>query len=120
MYNHYLYDDHDPFDDLFVDVSHEKNVPEVEAATPAASSPISEIPDEKISEDSVKPTDAQPVHHIEKNPKSGLQQGLHSILSRFKQGDNSLISLLILAFLLLDADEDERLIIIALAFLLGL
>ncbi len=56
----------------------------------------------------------------EKEKEEAKQTGsLSSLFSKFG-GDNSLITLLILAFLIFDADEDERLIILALAFLMGI
>lgn len=55
----------------------------------------------------------------EKKEESKPASGLNSLFSKFG-GDNNLITLLILAFLLFDADEDERLIILALAFLMGI
>ena len=116
MYNHYLYDDRDAFENLYVDVSEEMK----EAASPAASSPAEEPASAEIPPESTDTTKAQPVGQLHRGKKPGLAQGLGSILARFKSGDTSLISLLILAFLLLDAEDDERLIIIALAFLLGL
>lgn len=44
---------------------------------------------------------------------------LSSIFSKLG-GENNLITLLILAFLLFDAEEDERLIILALALFMGI
>lgn len=113
MYNHYLYDDRDAFDDLYVDVSDEMK---------AASSPEEEAAhtDSESQQNAAKASKSDPTAESVSSGVAGLARGLSSILSRFKSGDNSLTSLLILAFLLLDADEDERLIILALAFLLGL
>lgn len=52
-------------------------------------------------------------------PEEAKQTGiLSSIFSKF--GDNNLITLLILAFLLFDAEDDERLIILALAIFMGI
>lgn len=116
MYNHYLYDDRDAFEDLYIDVSDEMK----EAAPPAASSPAETPVSGEIPPETEAAPKAQPAGLFHSSGKSGLTQGLGSLLARFKSGDNSLISLFILAFLLLDAEEDERLIIIALAFLLGL
>lgn len=55
----------------------------------------------------------------EKKEEAKPANALSSLFSKFS-GDNSFITLLILAFLLFDADEDERLIILALAFLMGI
>ncbi len=55
----------------------------------------------------------------EKKEEAKPTGGLSSLFSKFG-GDNSFITLLILAFLLFDAEDDERLIILALAFLIGI
>ena len=101
MYNHYLYDDRDAFEDLYVDVS----APEPEAPEPEPPKPDAPPPDD------------QPAPKAQQHGGGG---GLSALLARFGRGENNLTSLLILAFLMLDAEEDERMIILALALLLGL
>ncbi len=100
MYNHYLYDDRDAFEDLYVDVS---------APKPEESEP------EPPKSDAPSP-DAQPAPKVQQHGGGGLS----ALLARFGHGENNFVPLLILAFLMLDAEEDERIIILALALLLGL
>ena len=72
--------------------------------------------DDRESGQFVDVTDPSP----QAKPTISQDNSLKSLFSKFSFDNASLIPLLILAFLLFDADEDERLIIIALALFIGL
>lgn len=118
MYNRYMYDDRDVFKDLYTYVAddpEEQQSQKAEEQVPVAS--IGHMPPAQVP---ASPAVSQACS-IKPKPSGKLAGlNLNHLLSRFKLDDFGLVPLLILAFLIFDADDDEKLIIIALAFLIGL
>lgn len=69
----------------------------------------------------VEPEQRKPILHQKKETGSGGSDfGIHQLVEKLKLGEIGLFPLLVLALLLLEADEEERIIMLVLAAVLGI
>ncbi len=98
MFNRYLAEDREAFEDLYRPVEDE-NAP-------------AEYKEEEKSEQVVKKEDSKAAE--------GGKLNLKGIMKNLNIGDIGILPLLLLVFLTLDVDDDEKLLIFALAIVLGI
>lgn len=113
MFNRYMSEDREAFEDLYRPVE-EENIPE-EITThneDAAQQPLA-VGGE------IKNSSAERKNSSTAKTGSGFLD-LKRLLKNFNIGDIGILPLLLLAFLILDVDNDEKLLIVALAIVLGI
>lgn len=110
LFNRYMSEDREAFEDLYRPVEQEEERP-VQA----------EIREPEPEPDAREAMARKPAtRHAPKKKGGGLGLDLRGLLKGFKLDDIGLVPLLILLFLILDVDDDEKLIILALAFAMGI
>ena len=113
MFNRYMSEDREAFEDLYRPVEEERLQEDI-------------IADSQTENKSEIPVDAEIKKEVfEKTVKETVKEtggflDLKRMLKGINIGEIGLLPLLLLAFLILDVDNDEKLLIVALAIVLGI